>query len=1036
MVGKYMRSVYKRGIALVLASALVAVGMSDLGLTFVFPSVMGSPTVSFAAPSDFDINVPELHAAPFNDQEAKVLEGTSLIRQIIDQVYYRDIDRVYGRKAIVRMTAIGVINNFGSRFYRPTEGTTGYEAVSDILSLLGEREAIVQKVVDNGGTNASSDLLSSMFRKECLAKARAMGIVLDSEIVGLESPIDKEQAALFLSRALNKGGNPSISSETPQLFSFSDWQDIEPYARQAIEFLVREDIAKLTADGRFSAHDTLSRAELATWISGAFDRTPTIHGGEIGYGLVVGKHETTSREGDEVVRTRVVDIVNPAGEPVRLVSTSRSGSLLNDYVVYKNGIISASDFLEKGDEIEYITIDGVLCYVGEIPNGQVLAELGKEPDIYSYTHYGTLVAVKTEEYFENDRKGMKERYRVTDITGDTFDIVVKEDALTGQRSDIIVSKNGMLGGVKLLEIGDTLEYITNDLSEVSYIKVGDLERKSLSGTVNKFEPATESTPAYLTIFTYEGDLIRYPLAPYALLMINSRGAKPQDFVYGLDIHVDVARDLIIAVLGDSYSGEPGYIPPFGKMRMGTVTTKGRKSFQLSMANGAVENISVDSTTMFTKNGEPADFISIKPGQKVKVYFDTMMMQTASKVDVQAPEKLFDKIYKGKIENIVPQTGELHLVGADGVSNPEYIKNNQWELDEEYAKVLAISPACEIYVDDKELSPDMLERMYTGYEVYAVTEEVFGRETAVKISVKRGAEMTYSNAVTKVDHTLGEMELMTRDNFDITKATIVLKDGLLVPAEQIKARDTVFVAAESPMGGYDKKAMFVKVTTAHEKLFDGIRIGAIEGVSPSYVTLANHTSIINNNVDQVNPHVSGKYKLTTRSLIRDISDKDKIKTIKPEKFYHDEYSRTENYDKKSGLKYKRYYAFMVVNPLDNSIIAMNMRKGGLMPRNLFDYKLKKEEDIKKELTKTFRDAVVTRGLVCGRDATWHRLELTETHDYTNYTGRWTATNTNIYVKYSDAIVIKNGRAISIDDVKMGDYVYILRIGTDSLVIFVE
>lgn len=264
---------------------------------------------------------------------------------------------------------------------------------------------------------------------------------------------------------------------------------------------------------------------------------------------------------------------------------------------------------------------------------------------------------------------------------------------------------------------------------------------------------------------------------------------------------------------------------------------------------------------------------------------------------------------------------------------------------------------------------------------------------------------------------------------------------MVPNANINLRDTVFVVSESPRGTYEKNAMVVKVITPFDNIFNGIRIGAIESVNPSNFTIRNHTQYFNNFINAVNPNESGFYKFYTNSQIKDITDRANIKTIKPADFWHASYARIENRDtayqvSQRGLQWKRYYAFMVVNEADNSVIAMNMRHKGLLPGQNLDDTLFKEEDLTAELQKTYRNAVLTRGIVVGKDETWDRIELTDSHDWTEYTGQWTANRTNIYARYTDAIIIKNNQVKTIDDIKPGDYLYIMRIKDQGLVIFIE
>lgn len=985
----------------------------------------------------FDTPVPELRSSTNDISNAVQIEGYPKARQLINEIYYNDIDRVFSKREIVRMTAVGILNTYGDRNYRPNENTTGHEFLAGVLRFMGRESSVVQRVTEKAGVNATPEQLKGFRNREYFAEARSANLILPNEVLGLEKPITREQAVLFLSRAL---AAPSTYVQS-QVYTFTDWNDVSPKSRPVLESLITSGIVTLGADGKFSPKEPLKRSEMALWLSKAFDRNLEKMDAKIGYGLVIGYKASKTKEGTDTIESVKINLKGIDGTMTDLNTRHRSSGEYRDFVVYKNGIISNGGYLAVGNEIEYITVGDTLRYAGTIPNGQVLSELAPKPDVYSLTHYGTIVDTKKQEEVKDGKSFTKEIYRVVDVGGDTFDIVVYEDRFTGVRDDIVTFKDGKVGGVAMLQKKDQIEYVTNEKGTVSYIKITDHRTKTVAGTVNKIEPIKDDAPAYITVFGYDDQLYRAKIAPYSAMTINQREAKLEEFVYGMPVVIKLTNETVVVMEGESQGSEPGYIPSFGKMRMGVVQKKDKQALDVLLPNGVKEKVGYDSKTQWFKNGTPTTPQALKVGDKIKAYYDGISDKNSVRIEIEAKEVLFDRIYKGKLENIIPQSGELHLVGSDGVSSPEYIQNEKWNSTDEYSLDLAIDPSCEIYIDDEKLSPENLERMYTGYQIYAVTRQVFGKETAVKISVKTGAEMLYSSSVHKVDHTKGQFDLLTRENFNMTKATIVIKDGMLVPSELLKARDSVLVASESPRGGYEKNALFVRVTTAHDAIFDSVRIGAVESVNPSTMTFANHTKFTNNKLDVVRQSTSGQYKFYTGSRIVDVTDAENHKTISPQQFFHDKYARTENEVKLSGtnpigLKYKRYYAFAVVNPADNTIIAMNLRHKGLMPWNMIDDRLKKEDEIVKELQNTFVDAVITRGIVTGKDDTWDRLELTDAHDFTNYTARWTATGTNIFVKHQDAIVIKNNRPVGIDQVKVGDYIYIMRIKGDALVIFVE
>ncbi|MDO4799014.1 MAG: S-layer homology domain-containing protein [Bacillota bacterium] len=986
--------------------------------------------------SPFDIPVPKLTAKQTDLSKANTLVGTDKARALVNEVYYNDIRGSYGHEQIVRMTALGVLNNYGDRAYRPAAPATGFELIRSLVRLRGREGSVMQRVYAQSGSSTSPERLTGLLNREYMAEAQTLGIVQQPELKTLQQPVTRERAALWTGRAISG----QLEFVQTQVFSFSDWAQVNPTYRSMLEGLIAIEVVPLLADGRFDPKGQLTRAEMAVWLAGAFERYKAQRATASGFGLVIGAKMNETVDGNNRKTTTTVTVRNVDGSVTQLNAERNTVGGWKEYITYRGGIISVSTNIQIGDEIEYITMDGALRYARVVDNGLVLDKMKAafgEADVYHRFHTGNLIDIRRQQNPTGGKNVTEEIYRVADVSGDVFDIIVVEDNYTGIREDIITSKNDKSGGVKLLEVGDVLEYLVDEKREVVYIKVGAPNKLTLTGTVREVFPQTDKTDASISIYGYDEKTHRFPIAPYATHQINRRAANLKDFVYGLPVRAEVTNGYITVLHGESFEGDPGYIPPFGKMRMGKVISKYPTDFRVETAGGERFTVTIDSMTQFTKSGNLVSYGALKPGEEVKIFYDSIGEANASRVEIEAPEMLFDIIYKGKIRSIVGQRQELQLIGTDGVSKPEFIRNNQWEQAETYAVDLNLSDNTKIYAGDRELTPEMLSRFYPGAQAYAVVKQVYGKPTVVSLSIKTGGELLHSSSVRTVDHTKGEFELLTRDNFTITKGTILIRDGLVIPNTELKPRDTVLVASETPTGSYEKQALFVKVTSAHEDIFDRIRIGAVEGVGVSSMTFANHTQFVNNRLDPVNPNTSGSYKFYTNSLIRDITDPDAIKTLTPSKFFHDKYARTENaVSSGPGLRYKRYYAFAVVNPADKSIIAMNMRHKGLQPLNPIDDRLSKEEQIAKELDKIYTTAVLSRGIVAGNDPTWNRIEITDAHDFTNYTGRWTATTANIFIKYTDAIIVKNNVPITVSDIRLGDYLYIMRLGSDALVIFVE
>ena len=1000
---------------------------------------MAASTAVFAA-APFDVPVPEFTALKTDTTDAETLTGSPKGLDLLANAYFTDIKGTYGHEAIVRMAALGVIKQYGDKKYYPATKTTGFDAIGMLVRLKEGDAGVMQRVYAQSGSSTTPANLKTLMNNEYMTQAIALGIITTSEVLNLASPVTKETLTVWTARAIGK--TPTYTQNT--VFSYSDWATVNPVYRALIEDMTTDGIVPLKNDGTFAPKANVTRGEFAVILQSALETQYDALGIATGFGLVIGVKPETIYEDGNTIKRNTITVKNTDGTATKLVSEKHTkGNKQIDYVSYKNKIVSSNANIKLGDEIEYITVDDVLLFVEAVDHNMILEKINASSaaDIYTTFHYGTLSDIQSKTQFKNGKTVTTEIYRVVDITGDVFDILVDEDLYTGLREDVITYKGGKVAGVQTLEVGDVMEYLVNENREVIYIKVAPLDKKNLTGTVREVTPLTADAPATMTVFGYDDKVYQMPLAPYANLRINERVTTLKNFVYGMPVTLEISNGYVITAEGESYSGEAGYIPKYGKMRMGEVVTIYQNSFTVKLDNGKIENYTYASDTVITKDGSVVTKNALKVGEAVKVYFDNISTTDVSKIEVEAPEMLYEIIYKGKIINVNGSRKEVQIVGADGVSKPEYISNNDWLQAETYSINLKTNEKTQFYAGNQKLTMTELARQYSGYQMYAVVKKVYGESTIVKLSVKTGGEMMYSSNVKTVDHTLGSFDIVTKENFNITDGTIIIKDGLVVPSSNLKNRDTVFVVSESPQGSYYQNAMVVKVVTPFDNIFDSIRIGALETVNPSNITLRNHTGYSNNFINAVNQNESGYYKFYTDSKIVDLTDKDNIKTIKPADFWHDSYARSENVDKTynsslPGLQFKRYYAFMVVNPADSAVIAMHLRQKGLMPGQNLDDTLMKETDIATKLDETFNSAVLSRGIVTSDDETWDRLEITDSHDWTDYTGQWTANKANIFIKYTDAIVVKNNAVISVDDIQMGDYIYTMRVKEGALVIFVQ
>lgn len=1009
-----------------------------LTIATIFIPILGTGNSYAVAP--FDIPVPEFTAIKTDVGGATNYTAYEKGLELIVNSAFTDVSKDPYKEEIYRTATLGIIKQYGDRKFYPGNNASGYDSLAALVRLSGREDAVMQRVYTQAGSASTQASINLLMNQEYLTEAQNLGIINQDEIVGLGGPVTKEQLTVWIARQLRM--TPIFTQQT--VFSFNDWEYVNPVYRSLIDAVVSEGIVPVKNNGAFGPKDYVKRGELAHIMVKALEQNYAPLNLSSGFGLVIGNKDDKIFENGNTITRKTITVKNTDGTVTNLISEQHTrGNRQYDYVAYKDGIPSNNKILKIGDEIEYVLQNNKIMYVRVFDHDLVLQKINANTlaEDFSVFHYGTVSEIRSKTRALNGKNVMTEIYRIVDVTGDVFDILVDEDLYTGLRHDIVTFKGDRVGGVKLLKEGDVLQYLVNPSREVVYIKVAPLESKTIAGTVRQIKQMTDTDPPSMTVFGYDDKVYEYPIAPYADLRINQRFTDLSNYVYGMNVSFKIANGYIISAYGDSYSGEPGSIPDYGKMRMGTVEAIYSKSFMLRLENGTLQTVAINQGTVITKDGGTVSMNALKVGDKVKTYYNDIYSNDASKVEIEAPEILFEILYKGRIKNVNEARGILQMIGADGRSNPEYISNNSWISSNSYNIDLKIDDKTAIYRGNQKVKISELEKLYGNYVAYAVVEKKFGQQRVVKLSIATGRENNYSSFVRLADHTIGKFEITTKENFNLTDGTIVIKDGKVVPNTQLKTWDTVFVVAESPKGAFSDNAMIVKVVTPFDNIFDTIRIGALENVHTNSITLANHTYYKNNGINAVNTKESGTYKFFSDTRIVDITDKKNHKLIKPSNFYHQPYSRIENKDTvynfyNPGLQYKRYYAFMVVDSEDGGILSMHVRHKGLLEGQNIDDKKYLEEDVAKELESTFKSSILSRGLVVSKDATWSRFEITDSHDWTEYTGQWTANTSNIYIKYSDAIIVKNNKVISIDDIVMGDYIYVMRIKENALVIFVE
>jgi len=679
--------------------------------------------------------------------------------------------------------------------------------------------------------------------------------------------------------------------------------------------------------------------------------------------------------------------------------------------------------------------DGQVIYTNAVKTDSLIEKLTNvdESKKDTVTYFGTVHDIIKTKRWVDGKYVETTRARIMNFDGELFDIVVDTDLYTGIKNDIVVFKDNAIGGIEGLEEGDQIQYVISGKKNVIYISTKPFDSYKVSGTVRYLTKDAVTGENRLTIFGYDDVIREFPVADWASTTINSRYGTLEDLISGQDVQLLINQGYIVSVNSETFTDNPGYIPDDGKIRMGEIFQVYNDGALVKLNSGETFQYKIDGDTPVVKGGQNISFRALKEGDKVKLYFDDIYTDKVSRVEVEGIERLVKHVYKGELAEVNEATGIITLNRAF------YLKNNDWELLDDYTKEIKMDNAIEVFAGSRAVPMNKLLRDYKNNTVYVVVEDHYGMEQGTKMSIKTNGEMVVFDSIKRIDKPIDSFEMWNKMNVAMTDGTIILKDGKLIDQGKLDFKDNVLVVAEYASG--TNQANVIKVITTRDDIFSNVYVGNVEYIGPNYFSLRNYAGITNNRFDDAEDEVSDRFYTNTATVIKDISDYVNPKTLTMNQFFNGSYAASENKSDEDeddrGLVYKRYYAFVVEND-DNQVIQMNIRFKELIDGEEIDDEVDKTSEIKDEINDVIEDFIFTRGIVEEVDDYWNRIKLTDSNDWTGDLGEWTINSVDTYFEYEDAdtIFIKNNKVASYTDVKPGNQLYLMRLKEEAYIVFIE
>lgn len=980
----------------------------------------------YAADTMPDVSVPQFTPPPLSTEApTKLLGNPKGVEALANANYFDAINNTYQRD-IVKMSALGLIFKNGSTEFRPKTAITGNEAIAMLVRARG-REAAVQTRVSAGSAGLNAAALRALRNTEYAREALALNIVPQAEQVDLDKPATREKLTVWAARTLNL--QPDFNDLTG-VYSFKDAESVSPQYRNLVETMVTEKLVTLGNDGNFKPKGTVPRGEFAANLNLMSDRFATNIAVTSDYGLVIGKKQTTETQAGVKLTKTIFTVKRVDGKLTELtVQYNPKTKVRNEFVSYKAEKLGDSKQIAIGDEVQYFVKNGQALYVEAINDNTLIDKMREAADAETgiTAHFGAVGTITKQSRFENGKTIDTTKIRMKDFDGNVYEVSVETNPVSGVKNDVITYKNGKAGGTNLLSEGDNVTYYVKDNKTVVYIKATTFTTQNTAGTLRNIGTDEALKINVVSIYDYNERIKEYPIAQHALVTVNGAFAQMKDLQMGQDVKLTVRNGYVTKVETETFTEKPGAIPEYGKMRMGEVYMVYNNYMTVDLTDGSKARYNLGGNTLIIKDGVAVDVKGIKEGDKVKLYFSDIYSPDIQKVEIEGAERLIKQIYKGDIKEVNSSTQTVTI------AFPAVMRNTGWIQTGDYTYEVPYSENTKIYNGSTAVTPNNFAKLYKDKTAYVVVEENYGQETAVKINIRSGGEILSKDSVQTVNATLNSMELYNKENFLFNEGTIVIKDGRLIDPSRIKNMDTAYVVGDYYMG--KRTASVVRLVTGIESIFNNLYAGALYTVDYSSVTFKNYTKMTSNQWGNADESESRRFYYSTDTRITNLSA-NPVAVVKPQNFFHGGYSMEENRDSNSkGLKYERYYGIFVTDGAD-MIYALNLRKLGLISGQNIDDNTTDESTVKNYINSILKNTNLVRGTVTKVDTQWTRLQLTNSNEWSSSLVTWNANAVDTYVKYTDALIMKNNKVITVDDIKSGDTVYVMKYNEAGLVIFVE
>lgn len=496
----------------------------------------------------------------------------------------------------------------------------------------------------------------------------------------------------------------------------------------------------------------------------------------------------------------------------------------------------------------------------------------------------------------------------------------------------------------------------------------------------------------ITVETYDGERYIFNINEGAVFTIDKRTARLSDFKAGMEVYARLTGRQVTLLEGYSTS-VTGYIIPGSKVRRGIIAGMENDQLRLKDYSGGTDFYYMTPSTLITKKGRIISPDFLYPGDRVKLYFDQVNTGMISRIEVEGDSVLINNLYKGKLKSADFKAENLILEDA-------YIwRNGRWQNCEGVLRISydsMVSP----FIGGQKISETRLP-YYKGKEVYLLTKNILGRETAVNIILKNQYEAVFTDKIADINWYADKFELKNRDNFSMHDGSMVIKDGRLQDKMILGTGDDVLVIADGR--GQTRLANIIYIyNQAINNSKSGqhyLYVGRLDQITEYRLWLKDYFLLSGNGWESFREGKEFFFDEDTS-----LYDTKNRSFIKPDQFIAGDYAVDEYSDRVKQEGLKDWYAYLYVN--GDRVVAALL-----------------QEEMDSLLVQRITGGIVDK--VENDEIAGVTVEIRDVADWSQAREQWMPKTAPIRVNAEKAMIIREDKFIMPEDLRPGERLYIVR-----------